>query len=69
MMSGHALLKILTSFTTNFLKTGKLIMLLALVPWLIVNAVYVLESLISALQAYVFAVLLILYTADMFTEH
>lgn len=69
MMSGHALLKILISFSWSLLLSSSLMVLIAVFPWVIVTAVMFLELLIAFLQAYVFTLLITLYTNDILTFH
>jgi len=69
MMSGHALLKILIGFSWALLGAGAVIIFIAIFPWAIVTAVIFLELLIAFLQAYVFALLITLYTNDVLTFH
>ena len=66
MMSGHALLKILNGFTArlNAALPGAV-----LLPWIIVTIIFVLELLISFLQAYVFVVLIVIYLYDVHFIH
>lgn len=68
-MSGHALLKILIGFSWTLITSGSLIALIAIFPWVIVTAVIFLELLIAFLQAYVFSLLITLYTNDVLTFH
>ena len=68
-MSGHALLKILIGFSWTLLLTGSIMSLIAVFPWVIVTAVMFLELLIAFLQAYVFTLLITLYTNDVLTFH
>lgn len=67
-MSGHALLKILIGLAFSMLSPSVL-SLAALAPWFIVSLICVLEILIAFLQAYVFVVLIVLYTADILVAH
>jgi ATP synthase subunit 6 len=69
MMSGHALLKILASFSWSFLKTAKPISVLAVIPWITVTAITTLEFLVAFLQAYVFTILITIYTSDVLSSH
>lgn len=64
MMSGHALLKILSGFSWNLLKSGNLLIFAAILPWLIVTIILHLELLIAFLQAYVFTILISIYISD-----
>lgn len=69
MMSGHALLKILISFSWSLLTSGAVGIIIALIPWGIVTAVMFLELLIAFLQSYVFVILVTLYINDVLTFH
>jgi ATP synthase subunit 6 len=63
MTAGHALLKILASFTWSFTKVAGL-SLIIFVPWAAVATVTGLEIVIALLQAYVFATLSAIYLDD-----
>jgi ATP synthase subunit 6 len=69
MMSGHALLKILMGFAWNLLIAGGGYTILAVLPWVVVTLIFYLEATIAYLQAYVFAVLIIIYLSDTVTAH
>jgi len=69
MMSGHALLKILASFSWSFIKSLKPISVLAVIPWVTVTAITTLEFLVAFLQAYVFTILITIYTSDVLVAH
>ncbi len=70
MMSGHALLKILIGFCwTLLISFQPLFMLIAILPWLIVTLILLLEFLIAFLQSYVFVTLLSIYINDVTTSH
>jgi len=69
MMSGHTLLKILSSFSWNLFCMGTIGSLMFFIPSLIVVAVTGLESAIAFLQAYVFCILLCLYFHDAIHLH
>jgi ATP synthase subunit 6 len=62
MMAGHTLLHILSTFGITLLKSG--LPVAALVPLLLVLAVFVLEFAIALIQAYVFTILLCIYSND-----
>ena len=64
MMSGHALLKILSGFCWNMLKSGNFLIFAAILPWAIVTIILHLELLIAFLQAYVFTILISIYISD-----
>lgn len=66
MMSGHALLKILNGFTSRLSSTVPGV---AILPWLIVSVIFILELLISFLQAFVFVVLVAIYLYDVHFVH
>lgn len=63
MTAGHALLKILASFTWSFTKVAGL-SLIIFIPWAAVATVTGLEIVIALLQAYVFATLSAIYLDD-----
>lgn len=65
MMAGHTLLHILSTFTLQ-LVAGPVGPLVALVPFLLVLAVFALEFAIALIQAYVFTILLCIYANDSF---
>lgn len=64
MMSGHSLLKILTSFFLGFISSLAVYGLPALVLFVILGAITALESVIAFLQAYVFLILTCIYTNE-----
>ena len=65
MMAGHTLLHILSTFVLQLLKLGGLVgILAALVPLVLVLAVFALELGIALIQAYVFTILLAIYSND-----
>jgi len=68
MMSGHALLKILTSFAYT-MGQKKLLIIFAWIPWVLVTIVYGIEVLIAVLQAYVFTMLSVIYHSDVIYHH
>lgn len=69
MMAGHTLLQILASFVVAFLGVIGLVSLLAVVPFALVFAVTLLEVGIAFLQAYVFTILLAIYSNDAINLH
>jgi ATP synthase subunit 6 len=69
MMAGHTSLHILSSFVVAFLVIGGLLVVVAIVPFLLVLAVMVLEIGIAFLQAYVFTILLCIYANDAINLH
>jgi ATP synthase subunit 6 len=62
MMAGHTLLQILSSFAVAFINSGFFIF--ALLPFVLVLAVCVLEFGIAIIQAYVFTILVSIYLKD-----
>lgn len=68
MMAGHALTKILGSFSWTMLGVG-IIGISGFAPWVILFAISFLELLICALQAYVFVTLVSLYINDIMNMH
>jgi len=69
MMSGHALLKILSGFSWTLLQAGGLFCLIAMLSWITVTAISFLELLIAFLQAYVFVILITIYINDVLSSH
>ena len=69
MLSGHALLKILISFswamTLNLTLFG---IIVASIIWAGVTVIFLLEIMVALLQAYVFSLLLNIYLSDVFSE-
>ena len=61
MMSGHALLAILTGFV--FIIVGQLL-IVSIFPSILIIAIIALETMIAVLQAYVFTVLICIYLND-----
>lgn len=68
MLAGHALLKILASFSWALTKNYGALPFIVL-PWIIVFSVSGLELLIAYLQSYVFATLSTIYTQDVVAGH
>lgn len=64
MMAGHTLLHILATFALKMAKGGLGGTALALLPFGLILAVFVLEFGIALIQAYVFAILLCIYAND-----
>jgi len=64
MFAGHIILKLLAGFVVSLLSAGGAFMLLGIAPFLGAVVVTMLEFLVSALQAYVFAVLTCIYLND-----
>jgi len=69
MMAGHTLLKILINFSFLMLVYNSTIWIFSIIPWFIVFLIFILEILISFLQAYVFIILISIYTNDILTVH
>ena len=70
MMSGHALLKILIGFSwVAFMSNAHFFNIVAILPWLVVSAAFILEFAIAGLQAYVFTVLICIYINDAINPH
>lgn len=67
-LAGHALLKILASFSWILTKNYGFLPFIIL-PWLVVVSVFGLELLAAYLQAYVFATLCTIYTQDVVAGH
>ncbi len=64
MFAGHIILKLFAGFVVSLLSVGGVISVLGIAPFLGAVAVTMLEFLVAALQAYVFAVLTCIYLAD-----
>jgi len=69
MMSGHALVKILSGFAWTLLSLGGVFSLVAVGPFLVVFALTFLEVGVAALQAYVFTILTCIYLNDAIHLH
>lgn len=69
MMSGHTLLKILTTFIFSSCSMGSLYFLLNLVPIFILHFIILMEIAIAVLQVYVFFVLSAIYLKDVLYLH
>lgn len=63
-LSGHILMAILTGLTFDFMKSSILFAIIGILPLTIILAIVGLEAAISAIQAYVFAVLTSSYIKD-----
>ena len=67
MLSGHALLKILISFSWSLLLKLQLnLAFLAIIIWVAITVILILECLIACLQAYVFGLLVVIYFSEAF---
>lgn len=64
MFAGHIILKLFAGFVVSLLGVGGVISVLGIAPFLGAVAVTMLEFLVAALQAYVFAVLTCIYLSD-----
>jgi F-type H+-transporting ATPase subunit a len=69
MMAGHTLLKILIGFSYTMLLSFSGLIPFACIPWLLVTIIFILEVLISFLQAYVFIILICIYSNDVVVSH
>jgi len=69
MMAGHTLLKTLINFSFLLILVAPAFLSFAIVPWFIVTLIFILEVLISCLQAYVFLILIRTYTNDVLVSH
>ena len=65
-LSGHILLKILSTFTYNIYLFGGYFFFISLIPLVIVFALTVLETFVCILQAYVYTILSCIYLKDVF---
>lgn len=68
-ISGHSLLKIIAGFAWSIATAGGFLALTSLVPLVILTALIGLEFTIAFLQAYVFTVLVLIYSNDAFELH
>ena len=64
MLAGHIILKLFAGFVVSLLSAGGFVMLLGLAPFAGAIAILMLEFLVAALQAYVFAILTCIYLSD-----
>lgn len=69
MMAGHTLLKILIGFSYTMLLSFSGLIPFSIIPWLLVTIIFVLEILISFLQAYVFIILVCIHSNDVVISH
>jgi F-type H+-transporting ATPase subunit a len=70
MLSGHALLKILSGFSWTLLNsTSVILVFVSVFPWIIVTLIMFLELLIAYLQSYVFVILVTIYINDVLNLH
>jgi len=69
LMSGHTLLKILSSFTWLLITFGGIFFVISFFPLLIIFVIFCLETIIAILQAYVYTLLLCIYTNDVYKLH
>lgn len=64
MLAGHIILKLFAGFVVSLLGAGGFVMFLGLAPFAGAVAIFMLEFLVAALQAYVFAILTCIYLSD-----
>lgn len=64
MLAGHIILKLFAGFVISLLGAGGAVMILGIAPFLGAVAIFLLEFLVAALQAYVFAILTCIYLSD-----
>ncbi len=64
MLAGHIILKLFAGFVISLLGAGGAVMILGVAPFLGAVAIFLLEFLVAALQAYVFAILTCIYLSD-----
>jgi len=69
MLSGHTLLKILTSFVFISFYSGSFFFFINIFSLIILHVIVVIEISIGLLQAYVFFVLINIYMNDVFHLH
>jgi len=68
LMSGHTLLHILTGFIIKIGSNSFFFLLIAIIPFILITAIVLLELLIAFLQAYVFVTLFTVYLNDSYTR-
>jgi len=66
-ISGHTLLKILSTFTWTMILNQSIWIFLSIFPLILIGLIVGLECAIALLQAYVFTVLLLVYIKDVFS--
>jgi len=64
MFAGHIILKLFAGFVISLISVGGAVTLFSLAPFFGIIAVTMLEFLVAALQAYVFAILTCIYLSD-----
>jgi ATP synthase subunit 6 len=69
MMAGHTLLKTLIGFSFSIIFNNLFFAPIALIPWILVVLIFILEILIAFLQGYVYLVLLCIYINDLLAGH
>lgn len=69
MMSGHILMKVISSFICSLSKSKGIIYFLSYLPFLILFSLFFLEIFISMLQSYIFTVLICIYLHDSINLH
>lgn len=69
LMSGHTLLKILSSFTWILIITFNFVVFIAIISLLLIFVIFSLETIIAVLQAYVYTLLSCIYINDVFKLH
>lgn len=69
MMAGHTLLKTLIGFSFSIIFNNLFFAPVALIPWIIVVLIFILEILIAFLQGYVYLVLFCIYINDLLAGH
>lgn len=68
-LAGHSLLKILIGVSWALISSFVFYIPLATIVWLILTPIFFLECIIAFLQAYVYVLLLIIYTNDVINIH
>ena len=64
MLAGHTLLAVFASFVVLLGAAGGIMSVVSVAPFLLIVAIFALEMLVAALQAYVFAILTCIYLND-----
>lgn len=68
-LAGHSLLKILIGVSWSLISSSIFYLPIAIIVWLILTPIFFLECIIAFLQAYVYVLLLIIYTNDVINIH
>ncbi|MEM6912458.1 MAG: F0F1 ATP synthase subunit A, partial [Pseudomonadota bacterium] len=69
MLAGHVVLKVFAGFVGTLLTAGGVLSVISIVPLFGIVAVFLLEFLVSFLQAFVFTILTCIYLKDALHPH